>query len=708
MTLTDARTALGLTLDDDLLVHLPECKQARTHIADLTEKAKDPNLAKIYQKNLDELDQALAAVQEHLQATGAIAPPLSSKPSEKIPTPTPDLRLIEDLPATQPPEKKIARPAPATRLEPTPVVEKISPVIATPVPSVPEANESIDPPMRASRVASFLAWFFIFLIGASGGAWLYWQNETSRQQQLQTRIAFLERMGSVAVENRNWPEATRAFQEIETNQPGSEIARLGRRSIEAGMNEEQTQFIGYWTGQAIAELEAGRLDDATAAAGQVLKKYPNHTEIQAISERINHQRATQFRTQLLAEARAQLDERKLQEAVATVQKILASIPDDPEATAILADTNAAIEKVTQNKIKAATLFQQASARDQGQFDQQTFDWLREANSLDPTNPEISSLLEKLASYTRTVRVPEDAASLSEALASARDRDRILLAPGTWQGPISINASIDLQGTDPTKTTIECAPEEGSAITLGPAAKGARISGITFRHRSFAAGEDRYSVGLVRGGNGTFIDCRFADGSGHGLAVIESGHALIERCRFSENGWNGIAVNGVGSTLEVKDSEAINNFEHGIESWNGAAVILTNNRCEANSRNGIHIDNGAASASVIGNHLIANREFGLVLTSAGSGNITSNISRNNLLGGIVIRAAAGSLPCTKNQATANQGSGLIIESGLTPSSYADNSVSKNAEPQVLFSSHLSGQEPEVPAADVNVPGQTPEP
>ncbi len=681
MNLTDARKTLGLDLDADLLANLPECKQARTHIAELITKATHPNVAKIYQCKLDELDQALAAVQLHLQATGIAAPPLPSQISKK----------------------EITRPSPTTRLEPSSV-----PFNASAPPSPLEAATHATRPPPASRAASFFAWFFIFLVGASGGAWLYWQNETSLKQQTQIRVAFLERMGSLAVENRDWPAATRAFDEIEAKQPRSESAHLGRRNIQAGMNEEQTQFTAYWTGQAIAELEAGRLDDATSATQQVLKKYPNHIEIQAIAQRIAHQRATLFRTDLLAQARAQLDGRKLQDAIATAQKILVSIPSDPDATSILADANAAIEKLAQNKIAAAALFQKASAREQGQFDQQAFDWLREANSLDPTNAEISSLLEKLASYTRTIRVPEDARSLIEAIASARDRDRILLAPGTWQGPISINASIDLQGTDPTKTTVECGPEEGSAITLGPAAKGARISGITFRHRSFTAGEDRYSVALIRGGSGTFIDCRFVDGSGHGLAVIENGHAFIERCRSSDNGWNGIAVNGVGSTLEVKNSEAINNFENGIESWNGAAVILTNNRCEANSRNGIHIDNGAASASLTGNQLIANREFGLVLTSADSGNITSNTAHKNLLGGIVIRGASGALSCTKNQITANQGSGLIIESGLPPSFYADNTILKNANPQILVSSNLTGQELEVPAADVIPPGQTPEP
>ncbi len=170
--------------------------------------------------------------------------------------------------------------------------------------------------------------------------------------------------------------------------------------------------------------------------------------------------------------------------------------------------------------------------------------MREATALAPDNPEIAARLEKMASYTRTLRVPGDFATPAEALAAARDRDRIVLAEQTWKGPLVVNAAIDLQGAGSAKTIVECPATEGSAITIGPDAKGARISGITFRHESFhALGSDRFSAALVRGGSATFSDCRFSDASGHGLVVIEQGAAIANRCRFSDNGWNGAAAIG---------------------------------------------------------------------------------------------------------------------------------------------------------------------
>jgi nitrous oxidase accessory protein NosD len=359
-----------------------------------------------------------------------------------------------------------------------------------------------------------------------------------------------------------------------------------------------------------------------------------------------------------------------------------------------------MEKAAADRAKAADLLAKAVSKDQGQFDQQALEWLREASALDPANKEISSRLEKMASYTRTLRVPGDFATPAEALAAARDRDRIVLEENTWKGPLVINAAIDLQGAGPGKTIIECSAADGSAVTIGPEAKGARLSGITFRHESFlAVGTDRFSAALVRGGGATFVDCHFSEASGHGLAVIESGEVVANRCRFNDNGWNGAAAIGKGSVLEIRDSESINNFEHGIETWEGASANLVNNRCEGNSRNGIHADNRSAAATIQGNQLIANREFGLVLDSAGSGRVSGNIARGNLLGGLVIRAEAATLPVTGNQSTLNQGPGLVLERGLTATAYSSNTVTKNATREILADANLNAADENPAKANV---------
>lgn len=567
------------------------------------------------------------------------------------------------------------------------------------------------PPQGKPRRRSFfyLLWSTVFLTVALGGLWIYKNHAQGSEGERSIRIALLDRQGASFIENRRWQEATQAFTELEQISPSSDLARRGRHRIEAGMFEEQTQFIGYWTGQASVELEAGRLDESLAAARQVLDKYPNEKEAAAILDQVSKARVGQSRSTAIAAARTALDQRKWDSAISTATLLLVKSADDTEAKSILQDATTAREKAATQQKKALSLLAQATARDNGQFDQQALDWLREANSLAPDHKEISARLEKLAAYTRTLRVPEDFPNLDEALAAAHDRDRIVLGPGVWKGPLVVDTAVEIQGAGFAETTIECQPTEGSAITIGPEAKGARITGVTFRHESFAVGTARFSVALVRAGSATFVDCRFTEASGHGLAVIEGGEAIVSRSRFSSNGWDGVAAIGKTSRIEIRDCEALDNFEHGIESWDGAAVVLVNNRCEGNSRNGIHTDSGLASATIEGNQLISNREFGLVLTSAAVGKISGNTARMNFLGGFVIRTAASQLPVTRNDATLNHGPGIVLEKGLSPASYATNTVSQNQDEQMISNADLSGHVPhdeEIPKATIVTPPTVP--
>jgi parallel beta-helix repeat protein len=636
MTLTEARKILGLGPDEDPRPHLAKFQAARGRIAEMVRGAPNEQLAMRYQDGLIEFDRALAAVREYLEALG--------------------------LDVAEPP----AMPAPAEEIAPP------------------------EPPRRKSL--AWLAWLLIFLTGVAGGGMIYLKNEQEKNRRHRERIAFLEREGMIYLENRRWQEAAGSYSEIERLEPGSPAATIGRRSIEAGMHEEQQQFIGYWTGQAIAELDAGRLEEAEAAARRVLDNFPAEIEATTILARVAKARDGLTRSKALAAARRLFDEKQWETAITAARRILAADPNDRDAATILADATAALQKQKADQARAAELYQQAAARDHGEFDPQAIDWLREALALTPDKPEIKALYEKMASYTRTLRVPGDFNTPAEALAAARVRDRIVLAGQIWKEPLVINIAVDLQGAGPDSTVIECPPADGCAITIGPDARGARVSGITFRHTSFLAdGSERFAAALVRGGGATFVDCRFSDASGHGLAVIEKGEAVASRCRFTDNGWNGAAAIGAGSRLEVRDSESIGNFEHGIESWNGASATLVNNRCEGNTRNGIHADNRSASAVIEGNQLIANREFGLVLDSAGSGKITGNTARDNLLGGFVIRAAAAALAATGNKATDNRGPGIVLEKGLSAEKYRDNTANGNTPTQVVPDADLSPRE-----------------
>ena len=72
MTLSDARKILGLGPDEDPRPHLEEFRMARERIAAMVREAPNQTLADRYQEGLVEFDQALAAVNEYLEALGLI------------------------------------------------------------------------------------------------------------------------------------------------------------------------------------------------------------------------------------------------------------------------------------------------------------------------------------------------------------------------------------------------------------------------------------------------------------------------------------------------------------------------------------------------------------------------------------------------------------------------------------------------------------
>lgn len=665
MTLTEARKILGLGMDEDPRPQLGEFKVTREKIAEMVRTAPNEQLGQRYQEGLVEFDRALAAVREYLEALGLV-------PKED------DVAVNSGIPPAK---------GHAIFVDENRVKEPVGlPLLSQDLPEL-EIEEDEIPSGRAFRT---VCWLFLLLTIVGFGVWTYYKIEEEKYLEKQERVAFLERQGAAFIENRRWPEAREAFDEIHGILPDSELVTLGRRSIEAGMMEEQSQFIGYWKGEAIASFEASRWSDAESAGQQVLDKYPDEKEIVALMDKIGIAKQEEERQEAFDGIRKQVEERKYDEALNQLRGLAEKEGGDEEAVALMKETRAAQEKAAADLVKARQLLAQAVENDNGEFNEEALKWIREAVSLAPDDAEILARYEKMAAYTRTIRVPEDVKTLQEALAKARDRDRLVLGEGTWEGSFVISAAVELEGVS-GKTIVQCAAETGSVISVELGVHGARVSGLTLRHISFDAGEERFSLALVQGANVDFSDCRFEQGSGHGLAIAADGHAKVTRCKFSENGWNGISVAGSGSLLEAEGNTLKENYQNGIESWDGATLIASKNTCTSNSRNGIHVDNGAASATVLDNVLSENREFGVVISSAESGRVAGNTIEKNILGGMVAKVKVRNVTVTDNTIQANQGPGLVLEKGVAPENYLGNRITGNAGNQLMTDVDLSGKE-----------------
>jgi parallel beta-helix repeat protein len=548
--------------------------------------------------------------------------------------------------------------------------------VTTPPAAPPqEAEEAATVEVRKRSAAPALV--MVFLMLAAGGSWYFYTQYQERMAlQVEERLVFLESLGGKMLEARQWPEATAAYEEIENLRPGSEVAKRGRREIEAGREEEQRQFVGYWSGEAIAAYDLGRLDEAASAARQVLDKYPNEKEMAELFAKVEQARSTQAREALLKAAAAAIQKRRWDEAETKAKELANAFPGDAQGNVLLSEIRMGRERDAKDRVRARELYVAAKARDLGQFDRDALEWLREAVALAPGDPEIDALYQKMASYTRTLQVPGDYPGISEAVAAARDRDRIVVAEGTWAGPVIVNKAIALEGAGKDKTIIEVDAAASNAATFSGKG-GARASGITFRHRGFDPGPNRYAVVLVKGGELTMNDCRVADSSGHGLAVTEAGQVAGTRCVFENNGWNGVAVQGRGSRIEFSQCEATGNFGHGYELWDGGSGAIHESSARDNSAAGIVVDTTADNVVIGKNELRGNREYGIVVRSATGGRVHDNQCRENLLGGMAVRFAAAKVLVENNVLEKNHGPGLALERGLPATAFATNRATANA-------------------------------
>jgi len=658
MTLENARRVLGLAPGDDPAEFLDELSAAREKIAGMARSAPSDTLALRYREGLDEFDAALALVRGQLDAG----------------------RLAEKI------RHSGASPTPP-RHRPRPNVKR---------------NTGGGRRRRTRWVATVLA----LLLALGGGLWVFFRIRDDIQLRRHQKLTLLERQGAVLIEKRRWKQARLVYEKIRTLDPGSPVADFGFRGIETGIREEHQQYTGYWTGEALAAIDAKRWPDAMKAIAKLKERTPDNTEIAALRRQLAEARKVESRQRLLADAQAAFDRREWDQVRKLAENVLAESPDDPEALSLRERAAAEAERDRINLEKARKLFELAQRRDIGQFDAEALEWAREARSLAPNDKEIDDLYQKLSSYTRTIDVPGDFPTLAAAIEAARPRDRIRLGEGTWKESLTIDKTLEIEGSGTEKSIIECEAADGPVLTWDPEAAGARISGVELRHRTFAPGTKRFSVALVRGGNVMFSDCSLRDGSGHGLAVIEGGLASLTRCKLEQNGWDGVSAYGDGSHVEISACEAKGNFEHGFDVWDGASCVIRDSTATDNGRNGVFIATKAQLA-VASNHLSGNREFGIVVASAAGGELAGNQVELNHLGGIALHREARNLQIRNNTTTRNIGPGLVLDTGFAAASYQGNTVTGNrATRQIAKNIDLSPPVPKPPKTETPPPSPYP--
>lgn len=538
--------------------------------------------------------------------------------------------------------------------------------------------------------ADFMVVLLLISVIGTVGWWAYqWhQNKWYVDMKRDAMVAEWRAAGLSAIAARKWSVAQEAFREIEKIDPVSATAREGLKAIEQGKIDERNQQISYTLGESQAAFEAGRWDEAESLANSIITLDPDNEAAQRKLLIIIRERKKQEMTKLLSAVSEAIDAENITAARQALALLREKDPQNGKIKDLTYRINTREEEIRLRHERAEDSYQKATELDTGEYSAQAMMLLEEAVRLNPKAEKITKLYKKMGNYARAHRVPQDYPTIPEAIAAARPRDIIRVAPGKYDQPLYIDRPLKLMGSPEGGTIIELSASDAAMITVTPTAIGTHISGFELRHLGFDHSKDRFSGITIQAKDTTVSSCTIMHTAGHGIAVLDGGQGKIMGCKILEAGWDGISVYGEKSAAEISDTLCQNNIQHGIGFWQGGSGMATNAKTLKNGLCGIVAMGAGTSVALQSNICSGNREAGILISEGVSAKLTANTCEQNLLSGIVARGQGTEVAMSENVTNANRQAGILTHEGVKVHEFVSNQANDNRSHQIWRDAKLS--------------------
>lgn len=309
------------------------------------------------------------------------------------------------------------------------------------------------------------------------------------------------------------------------------------------------------------------------------------------------------------------------------------------------------------KERVRDLISQASKMDDGYYNPEALILLDEALRLDSKNVDAEAMRLKLVGYGGILRVPGDFASLDEAVAAAKEGDKLMLGIGTFYCSSKIGKAVVIEGQGVGVTILETSGEDGAALYVANKTGRASISKITIRAKELIQGDERYPLVLVEG------DCLMEDievegASGHGIALV-NGRLDLKRCKVSKSGWDGITVKGANSHVVLTDCLISQNGEHGVDFWDGGVGTVFRTKIQASGKTGIVVSGAESRVTVADVVVEGSRDSGLSISGGSLVHMDRLVVRLSQFSGIVIQDAKTRVKFSAVTVTSNGQAGVLV-------------------------------------------------
>jgi len=296
----------------------------------------------------------------------------------------------------------------------------------------------------------------------------------------------------------------------------------------------------------------------------------------------------------------------------------------------------------------------------------------------------------------TKRVPEDFATIQQALDALPPEGRLTLAPGNYNEQLTIEKPVSITGVqhcdNPTegdetqdRTMTQIRWNDGHTLTI--ASENVKLSGVRITNNLPEDKEEdkkpdspgatsavraaspvskptrKRSVALmVISGDIVVDDCDISSECGAGMCVLHMGSsAALSNSQISECTMSGLLV-GDGASVTVENSIITTNLNNGV-TVQAAQVLISNSKIEASRKDGILAT--AGSEAVVEDCLITkNKKAGVNIQEGSKAQFTRNVVTRNK-DGINVLAIEGGIPgasaiLENNQLGGNRQDNLYID------------------------------------------------
>jgi parallel beta-helix repeat protein len=245
-------------------------------------------------------------------------------------------------------------------------------------------------------------------------------------------------------------------------------------------------------------------------------------------------------------------------------------------------------------------------------------------SLGSSAPNDSVITVNSSVATKTITVPDDYPTISDAIGNASAGDTILVRSGTYfENPV-INKPLTLKGENSANTIVVGAGGYVGASVFTVTADNVVISGFTISSLNYSSSSN-YAYGVMIQADKCTITGNNIVNTASGIYCSVQSFAMIAQNNITENHHNGVMFFG-GSDNTISENNISANVGSGI-TLEGYSDNITENNL---SQNTMGVGMSATYSLIFGNNMTGNSNSGIYLPGAYNV-ISANYIANNKYG-----------------------------------------------------------------------------